>query len=1018
MRKIYHILITLIVTCVFLTDLMAQENKTLTGRVITEEGPAVGANVFTKGTLTGTVTDANGNYSIEVTSGDTIVFSYIGYVSDELPYANQETYNLTLRVELTELEQVVVVGYGEVKKKDLTGAISVVRGDKLETRVAASVQEVLQGQLAGVQVMSRGGQPGEEATILVRGISTININNPLYIVDGSPLDDIEFMNPKDIASVQVLKDASASAIYGSKASNGVIIIETKRARTGAAVITFDASVGQEVAARKPEIADGHEYTRIANLAAENSGQSPIYPDPDIFGAGTDWWDEVMQKGLVQNYNLSLSKGTESFKVTTGANYFSQEGILKGGGYKRYNFKLNTEFQLTPKIRIGENITIANSTTTNGPNVVWDVQLVEPITTVYRPDYEQAGLNEYSIYSPTTTDVGNPVAQIARNDYTTDYFRVVGNVYLEWDIIEGLKFKSQYNLYLSNWEENWFGPDYYIELTDKRDVNSVSREHNNRLNNIWENYLTYQRGIGKHSFTALAGMSMESRIHRTLYGQGEDTPNNSSALRFLSATTGSWQSITWKGTGDIQPSNEEYTLLSYFGRLNYSFDSRYILSASIRADGSSKFPDNNKWGVFPAVSGAWVISQESFMESQAWLNQLKIRAGWGQVGNQFFEDVNARYSRMGIYYTTIGANQDVVIGSAPSSIGNSQLKWETVEDINLGLDLSVLNNKLVYSLDVFQRKSKDMILWTSVPGYMGYGYTQQLTNVGELEAKGYEMVFKYRDAAGEFRYELGFNLSSANTKITKLVHGESIQGGNHQRLDMLTTTMEGGTAGTFYGYVTDGIFQNLTEINSHSDEHGNLMQPQAEPGDFRFLDVNNDGVLSDNDKRVIGNPEPDFTYGINGYLTYKGIELNLLITGAYGNDVLNAIKPYSATGEGYYNSEKGLLNRGWNGENSTNTQPILKAVDQNQNFRYSDYFIEDGSYIRLKNIQLAYNLPESILKPVRIKGAKIYVSAENVLTKTSFSGLDPDMGGRPTERGIDWGHYPLPKRYTIGLKLTL
>ncbi len=1017
MKRIYYTVLLLIVSFIFFADIMAQEKQTLTGQVITEEGPALGANVTIRGTAIGTITDVNGNYSLQVEAGDTIVISYIGYRSEEVPYTNQEIYNLTLIPDVTELEQVVVVGYGEVKKKDLTGAISVIRGDKLETREAASVQEVLQGQLAGVQVMSRGGQPGAEATILVRGISTINDNNPLYIVDGSPLEDIEFLNPKDIESVQVLKDASASAIYGSKASNGVIIIETKRAKTGAVIINFDASVGQESVSRKPEVADAHEYTRIANLAAENSGQAPIYPDPDIFEAGTDWWDEVMQNGLVQNYNLSLSKGTEDFKVTTGVNYFNQEGILEGGGYERYNFKLNTEFQLTPKIKIGENITIARSTTTNGPNVVWDAQLIEPITSVYRPEYEQEGLNEYSIYSPTTTDVGNPVAQIARNFYTTDYFRVVGNAYLEWDIAAGLKFKSQYNIYLSNWEQNWFGPDYFIEQTDKRDVNSVSRAHNNRINNIWENYLTYHKDLGKHSITALAGMSMESRLHKTLYGEGEDTPNNSSSLRFLSATTGSWQSVTWNGSS-VQPSNEESTLLSYFGRLNYSFSGRYILAASLRADGSSKFPENNRWGIFPAVSGAWVISEESFMESQDWLNQLKIRAGWGQVGNQFFEDVNARYSRMGIYYTTMGANQDVVIGAAPSSIGNSLLKWETVEDINLGLDFSALNNKLVYSLDLYQRKSKDMILWTSVPGYMGFGYTQQLTNIGELAAKGYEMMFKYRDAVGEFRYELGFNLSSAKTRIEKLVHGESVTDGNHQRLDMLTTTMEGETAGTFYGYVTDGIFQNLTEINSHSDEQGNLLQAQAEPGDFRFLDINNDGILNDNDKRVIGNPEPDFTYGINGYMSYKGIDLSLLFTGSYGNDVLNAIKPYSATGEGYYNSEKGLLERGWNGENSTNTQPVIKAVDQNQNFRYSDYYIEDGSYIRLKNVQLAYNFPERILAPIKIKKAKIYISAENVYTFTPFSGLDPDMGGRPTVRGIDWGHYPLPKRFTIGLKLTL
>ncbi len=1017
MKRIKYIIPALFVVFVMLTGLHAQETKTLKGQVSTEEGSVPGANVTIKGTNTGTITDLDGNYSLQVNTGDTLVFSFVGYLSEEVVITTQDILDIFLFQDITELEQVVVVGYGEVKKKDLTGAISVVRGDKLETREAATVQEVLQGQLAGVQVMSRGGQPGEEATILVRGISTINENDPLYIVDGSPLDDIEFLNPKDIASVQVLKDASASAIYGSKASNGVIIIETKRAKEGEAVINFDASIGQESVAKKASVADAYEYTRIANLAAENSGQDQIYPDPDIYGAGTDWWDEVMQKGLVQNYNLSLSKGTEDFKVTTGLNYYNQEGILKGGGYERFNFKLNTEFQLTPKIKIGENVTIANSTTLNGPNVVWDVQLVEPVTSVYRPDYEQEGLNEYSIYSPTTTDVGNPVAQIARSDYSTDYLRVVGNVYFDWDIVKGLKFKSQYNLYLSNWEQNWFGPDYYIEETDKRDVNAVSREHNNRFNQIWENYLNYRLEVADHSITALAGFSMEDRLHKTLYGEGEDTPNNSSSLRYLSATTGSWNSIKYNG-GDIQPSNEESSLLSYFGRLNYAFSNRYILAASIRADGSSKFPEDNKWGIFPAVSGAWVISEEGFMESQGWLDQLKLRAGWGQVGNQFFEDVNARYSRMGIFYTTMGANQDVVIGAAPSSIGNSQLKWETVEDINLGLDFTALNNKLVYSLDVFQRKSKDMILWTSVPGYMGFGYTQQLTNIGELDAKGYEMIFKYRDAVGDFRYELGFNMSSAKTKVTKLANGEAITDGNHQRLDMLTTTLEGGTAGTFYGYVTDGIFQNWTEINSHSDEHGNLYQSQAEPGDFRFKDINNDGVLNDNDKTIIGNPEPKLTYGINMYLTYVGIELSVLFTGSYGNDVLNAIKPYSATGEGYYNSEKGLLERGWSGENSTNSQPIIKAVDQNQNFRYSDYYIEDGGYFRLKNLQLGYNFPEKVLNPVKIKKAKIYVSAENVFTVTNFSGLDPDIGGRPTERGIDWGHYPLPKRFTIGLKLTL
>jgi len=1012
MKKIYLIILALFLIPIFQEGLFAQQAKSLKGQVLSDDGPVPGASIVIKGTTTGTISDAEGNYSLQVSPGDTLMFSYIGFSKEEFVYMNQDVYNVVLIPEVNELEQVVVVGYGTVKKKDLTGAVSVVQGDKLAIREATSVPEVLQGQLAGVQVMSNGGAPGSEATILVRGISTVNNNNPLYVVDGTPLYNIDYLNPKDIESVQVLKDASAAGIYGSKASNGVILITTKRAKVGFSEVSFDASFGMESAAKKPGMADAYEYTRIANLAAENSGQAPLYPDPDLYGAGTDWWDEVMTQGFVQNYNLNLSKGTEEYKVTTGANYYSQEGILKGGGYERFNFKLNSEFKLRKNITIGENITIAKSTTTNGPNVIWDAQLVEPVTSVFRPEYEQSGLNEYSIYSPTITDVGNPAGQIARNDYTSGVFTTVGNVFFDWEIIPGLNFRSQYNLTLNNYESDWFGPDYYIEETDKRDVNEVSRSYSNSIGQIWENYLTYTKKISSHTITAMAGFTGEKRLYKTLYGQGEDTPNNSDYLRYLSATSGAWISV------DGEPSNTESSLLSYFGRVNYSYADRYLLSASLRADGSSVFPEDNRWGVFPAVSAGWIISEEGFMESQEWLSQLKIRAGWGQVGNQFFNDINARYSTMSLYYTTIGAGQEVVIGAAPSTLGNNDLKWETVEDLNIGVDFSAFKEKLVFSFDWFQKKSKDNILWTSVPGYMGYGYTRQLTNIGELDAKGYEMSFKYRNRAGEFRYEAGFNLSSVHTKMTKLSAGDLLQDGNHQRLDMLTTTLEGETAGTFYGYVTDGIFQNWTEINSHSDEQGNLLQPIAEPGDFRFKDINNDGVIDDNDKTVIGDPEPDFTYGILANLSYKGIELSMLFTGAYGNDMLNAIKPYNSTGEGYYNSVNGLLDQGWNGEGSTNSQPIIKSVDQNQNFRYSNYYIEDGSYFRLKSIQIGYSLPDKIIDPIKFTKIKIYFSAENLFTISGFSGLDPDIGGSPTLRGVDWGHYPLPKRFTLGLNLIL
>ncbi len=1009
--KIYcRIIFTAVLSFLLIGTGFAQETRTVTGRVTSEEGTVPGANVLIKGTTTGSVSDLEGNYQVLVSTGDTLVFSFVGHLTQEVVVRDQEELNVYLDLALTELDQVVVIGYGEVKKRDLTAAVSVVQGEKLEAREASSIQQVLQGQIAGLQVFSDGGAPGSEATVLIRGISTINNNNPLYVVDGNQLSDIEFLNPKDIASIQVLKDASAAAIYGSRASNGVILITTKKAKAGQSVISFDASFGMESTAKSPDMADAYEYTRIANLAAENSGEDPLYPDPDIFGVGTNWWDEVTQTGLIQNYNLTASKGTEAYRVYSGINYYKQEGMIKGGGYERISFKLNSEFDITPRLKIGENVTIANSTTTNGPGLVWDVQRVEPITKAYLPEYEQEGKNEYSIFSPTYTDVGNPMGQLARSYNETAYFRTVGNLYIEWKPIDGLSIKSQFNLYFSNWENNWFSPNYYIEENDKNDQNSVGRSHNNRFNYQWENFATYSKEIGSHSFSVLGGVTFEEYSHRTLGGSASEVPNNSPELRYLDAAT-----VGWFSSGTDQEAAQQ----SFFGRINYSFGGKYLVQGSVRYDGSSVFPKDNQYGLFPALSGAWVISEEGFMDDAAWLDQLKLRLSWGQVGNQNFDDPYSKYYQIGTYYTTMGANQEAVVGTGPNTIGNNDLVWETVEDINLGLDLKLFKNKLTYNMDVFQRNSYNNIIYKSVYGYMGYGYEQQLANVGELQAKGIEMSLRYRDNVGSFRYDIGLNGSSIRSQMTQLAEGnEIIWDGNHQRLNNLTVTMVGEAAGSFYGYVTDGIFQNRTEINSHSDEFGSLIQPDAEPGDFRFKDLNGDGLLNEQDRKIIGNPEPVLTYGINLSLEYMGISLKLLFSGTYGNDMLNAILPYTSTGEGYYNAQAGLLERAWSGEGSTNEQPIVKQVDQNQNFRYSDYYIEDGSYFRLKNIQIGYSLPGRIIEPIRVEGIRIYVSVENAFTITDFSGMDPDIGGSATLRGIDWGHYPLPRVLTAGLKLTL
>lgn len=1004
------LLIVLLLNVLCIPSIIAQDALTISGSVKSGEEMLPGVSISIKGTTVGTITNIEGEYTIRASANDILVFSFIGFNTVEEQVNGRTLININLVEELTELSEVIAIGYGSVQKKDLTSAISTVKGDELAKRNVANVSQALQGQLAGVQVSSNGGSPGSEASILIRGISTINNNNPLYVVDDVPMDDISWLNPKDIENVQVLKDASASAIFGSRASNGVIVIETKQAKVGRTNISIDASYSIQDAAKKPKMADATEYAKIVNKAATNSGQDAPFSDPEAFGTGTNWWDEITQLAPIQNYSVSINKGTEEMKIASGFSYFKQDGLVKGGGYDRITMKLNTEYKLADWLTIGQNLSLSKDRTDNGPNLVWDVQRVEPNIPVYLPAYEQEGKNEYSIYHPTLyTDVPNPMGQLARSFNKTDYLRTIGNIFANFDFGLGITAESKFAFYLSQWENNDFGPTYFIESTDYNNENWVTRSHNNRTQYTWNNLIHYKKQLNNHKLNMTAGMTLESDENRYLYGEGYNTPNNHPDLRYIDST----EDTKRYSSG----SNNKNTRQSFLARANYSFNDRYLLTASFRADASSRFNEENRWGYFPSVSGAWNLAEEGFMESISWLSQAKLRAGWGQVGNDNIDN-DALLTTLGRTVYVFGAEQNIHLGQAPASVGNADLKWETVEDMNIGTDLGFWNQRLSASIDYYERRSKDMLLATSIPYYLGSAWSTPYANIGTLTTKGFELAITYRkEYASGFKMTHSLNLSKASSKITKLVEGEAIWSGNHQRLENLTRTVEGGIAGEFYGMVTNGIFQNESEVINYTDEFGNVLQPHAQPGDMRFKDVNGDGAINADDRAVIGNPEADFTFGINLNFEYKNFDLSMLFTGSYGNDVLNAVKPYAGTGSERYNSFAGLLDEAWDGEGSSNTQPRLAAIDDNNNFIYSDYYIEDGSHLRLKSMQLGYNFPKAWIEKIHLGNARLFIGGENLFTLTKFDGLDVDLGGSALERGIDWGQYPLPRIFMVGANIS-
>ena len=978
------------------------QNITVKGTVIeaSTNEPLIGATVKVKGTGTGTVTNFDGEYQVTVDKNATLVFSSIGYKTVEQPVNGRTTINVSLVDDTNDLNEVVVIGYGVAKKGDLTSSISAIKGEKLEKLSTGNVMNALQGQVNGVQVTG-AGSPGATPRVIIRGVSTINGSDPLYVVDGMPVGtNINFLNQNDIESMQVLKDASASAIYGTRASNGVVLITTKKGSAGATKFTASASVGLQTLS-KPDIADAAEYEKVYNARYTNDGQV----SPFTGGGNTDWWNEVFNKVAVQqNYNFGFSGGNDKFIYSANIGYYRQNSQYKTGYWQKLSARFSMEYNFNKIVKAGIDLTPRYENWDNTPSLMGAVMSMDPTTEVMLPQ-DQWTSNQYSNYARSNNNQEwNPVASMYRLDAGADEYALLATPYVAITPIEGLTFRTQFGVNARFNMSDSFTPDFYIDNLEQASRNQASRTFANNVDWNWTNTLTYLKSFNKHNLNLMAGYTMERFQYYNLYGTSYDIPSNVSTMRYVSA-----------GTADDDASgyNSYTSLISYLGRVMYNYDEKYYLTASIRVDGSSKFSTGNKYATFPAVSAAWRISGEKFMQNQNVVNDLKLRLGWGKVGNQNIDN-SAYLSSIGTMRYVLG--DQVVVGSQVSGIGNQKLKWETVEDYNIGIDAAFLQSRLRVTADWFRKTSHDMLMKKDNLLLLGYPMWngQMWENVGEMRATGWELGFNWQDNIGDFNYGVGLNLSSVKNKAITL-NGDYIYTGSHNG-DYIIRNEAGQLISQFYGYVVDGIFQNETEVRSYTSQTGELMQPNAQPGDFRYKDLNNDGTIDENDKTYIGNPFPDLMMGINLNASWKNFDFLAQFYGTFGNDIYNLNKDRYFGTDGQ-NVIAGTYEKAWRPDNTNTDVPRLSVNDANGNHnKPSTFFVEDGSYMRLKLLQIGYTLPKNVLGPKMT--ARISLSAQNLFTITGYSGMDPETAamGSVTEAGIDWTGYPNPRTFLLGVNL--
>lgn len=1022
--------LTLILVMVLNANLLFAQVHKITGKVYDgDTGIGMpGVTIVEKETQNGTITDVDGKFSLSVSSPDAIILvSFIGYQKQEIPIRNRSVIEVKLEVEATDLSEIVVIGYGTQKKKVVTGAIANVTSDEIVSTPVLRIDQAMQGRTSGVQVTNLSGQPGEAPTIRIRGAGTTGNADPLYIVDGIAVSGIDYLNPGDIESIDVLKDAASAAIYGARAANGVVLITTKTGKKGKMNITYSGYKGIQNVANKLDMLDADQYRVLMNEGARNSGLSEPFDLNEIAKYNTNWQDLLFVKNApIQSHEVSVSGGNDKSTYLSSLAYFSQEGIIGGdkSKFERFSARLNTNHQVNKALRFGNNLAyshlirrgIASNQSFNG--AYSSALNLDPLTPLYETDPTILSKPPYSnnpvvkdaegrVYGISTligAEVVNPMALLEIQTAETRVDKVVGSIFGELEILKGLKFNSSLGVDLAYVLDDGYDPLYFLNEAQKNiDKTRVRKTITRYFTWQWENTLSYTKKIEDHSFSALAGTSASKYNMEDLFGFNDDVTIIDPEHAYLDMATDS----AWQAFGGAIHS----ALLSTFGRLTYDYKNKYALTAIVRRDGSSKFGKNNRYGIFPSLGVSWVVSDETFFPDLSWVDALKFRASWGVNGNQEIGDYQFVSTMDKTRGYIIGSGR--MIGASPSYIENADIHWEESEQIDIAMDLGLFNNKLVTTVDYYVKNTKGLLERIPIPAHVGND--PPYANVGSVKNTGVEFSINWRQMVKDFQYSVGINGSYNKNKMTKIGNTSGvIPGADWALAGMVTRSEEGFPIAYFYGYKTDGIFQNMNEVYHHVNSDGQYLQPNAVAGDVRFVDVNGDGVLDEKDRTMIGNPTPEWTFGLNASMEYRHFDFSMLVIGTYGNDVFNGSQRQDLR---YTNRTTEILDR-WTGEGTSNTLPRFTWIDINLNNRVSDLYIEDGSFIRLKNVQVGYTFPQSILTRVGATTFRIYLSAENLLTLTKYTGADPEIGAMSSfDIGIDRGVYPQARTFRIGTTIT-
>ena len=1000
------------------------QGRTVQGTITDDQGePIPGTTVAVKGTTIGTVSDIDGKYSLNVPETGILVFSFIGFQIQEIPIGNQSIIDVQLKAQVSDLGEVVVVGYGVQRKSDLTGSVSSVGSKEIKQVAIASLDQALQGRASGVQVTQASAAPGGGVSIRIRGGNSINASNePLYVIDGIPIfpnnatfspgntgggqpqNALANLNPGDIESMEILKDASATAIYGSRGANGVVIITTKRGKAGATNVDFESYYGVQQVARRLPLLNAEEFAIIANEAREGRGLPPIFSQQEIANFrnnSTDWQDEVFREAPIQNHQVTISGGDSKTRYAISGNYFNQQGVILNSGFERGSIRVNVDKTLNNKITVGNSLSISRAvnnqqvTDQTRGGVVNGALVFSPTL----PVFDSEGNFTFDNSSiPGSQQVGNPVQDAVETLNKTVTNRFLGNVFLDWKIMDNLIFRASGGMDYQAGRR-----DFYAPSTNNRGRNAFGSalvQANNVFSPVGTLTLNYDKKFEQSHLTLLGGYESQSQMVDFI---------GASATNFPTDALGSDNLGLGQIVGTPFSGRDLWRLDSWFGRINYTLLDKFLFTGTFRADGSSRFGAGNKWGYFPSAAVGYNMSNEPFVNNINWLSTLKLTTSWGLTGNQ----------EIGLYQSLSQLNTQrnafgsvIAIGLAPGRIPNPDLRWEKTNQVNVGLEIGLIEDRIFFEAAAYYKRTQDLLLPLDLPRTTGFATILQ--NIGSVENKGLEMAVNSTNLTGAFKWSTNANITFNRNKVLELGPGETFRlapgtGDGHLQIGNSSILQVGSPVGSFFGLVTDGIYQVGDEVTPGSSSFGSVG-----PGDIRYVDVNGDGRIDNNDRTIIGDPQPKFFYGMNNDFSYKNFDLSIFIVGSYGNDVWNVNSHELFRNDGATNNVRGVMNR-WTPDNPSNEWPSSRT----RPFVLSDRHIEDASFLRIRTITLGYNLPTSGINWLR--SCRVYLQGQNLFTFTSYTGFDPEvnsLGQNPIGIGIDRGTFPMAKSFILGVNFGL